>query len=443
MNINPDLWQRPELQKPLADHDFAMIFDYLKVREGISQRQLARLLGRSQSLISEIMSNGRKVQMYAVLEDFAKRLSIPRGAMGLAFFDDLVEPKPTGGEEDEEVERRRLFANGAAAVFGEVVFGPVTDFFLPTKYATSTPSRVGISDVDRVRAVTAFSRWLDGVHGGGSCSEILCSQLAGFDRLLGADIHDKIRRLLFAAVGDAYLVAARAQAELGDLRIVRALLARALELAKVSDRSLLATVLVNVAHVYGRHGDADDGLKFSQFSELAMPNGIPAADAAIHEAWLYAKLGYSDQAAKYMEKARHLHEKHHTDDRVAPWLAGFNAHGPVGLTEACYRELAGYDSAFLDSAVEASIRAMPPKQFDQQSGWSIIPLSRAAELHLKSGEKAEGLRLAEETVTMTDHLWVVGAHTKQILSVDLTQALRSYQDSTASDLAHRLSKLAA
>ncbi len=191
------------------------------------------------------------------------------------------------------MERRQFLTNGAAAVFGGAAFGPVTDFFLPTTYATSTPSRVGISDVERVRAVTAFSRWLDGIHSGGSCSEILCSQLAGFDPLLGADIHDKIRRLLFSAVGDAYLVAARARAELGDLRIARALLARALELAKVSDRSLLATVLVNVAHVYGRHGDADDGLKFSQFSELAMPNGLPAADAAIHEAWLYAKLGHS------------------------------------------------------------------------------------------------------------------------------------------------------
>jgi hypothetical protein len=68
-------------------------------------------------------------------------------------------------------------------------------------------------------------------------------------------------------------------------------LAKGLELAKEAhDWSLLATILVNVAHLYGRHGDADDGLKFSQLSEMAMPDGLSAADAMIHMAWLYGKL---------------------------------------------------------------------------------------------------------------------------------------------------------
>lgn len=55
-------------------------------------------------------------------------------------------------------------------------------------------------------------------------------------------------------------------------------------LVEAHDRSLLATILVNVAHLYGRHGDADDGLKFSQLSEMAMPDGLSAADAMIHMA---------------------------------------------------------------------------------------------------------------------------------------------------------------
>ena len=155
------------------------------------------------------------------------------------------------------MERRRLLANGTAAVFGGAVYGigPVAEFILPIGYHTNTPpSRAGISDVERVRVVTAFSRWLDSHHGGGSCADILRSQLANFDHLLNTIVQDKVRAPLFCAVGDAYLVAARAQAELGgDLRTARALLAKGLELAKeAQDRSLLATILVNVAHLYGQ-----------------------------------------------------------------------------------------------------------------------------------------------------------------------------------------------
>jgi hypothetical protein len=72
-----------------------------------------------------------------------------------------------------------------------------------------------------------------------------------------------------------------------------------------------------------------------------------------------------------------------------------------------------------------------------------VALSRAAELHLKAGERAAGLRLAEQTVRTVGVLRVIGSHTREILTVGLTEALNSYPDSTAADLAHRLDQLAA
>jgi hypothetical protein len=84
--------------------------------------------------------------MYGVLVDFAKRLSIPRGSLGVAYCQDLerVRRGDNGGEEDESVERRRLLANGVAAVFGGAVYGigPVAEFILPIGYRTNAPSRV-------------------------------------------------------------------------------------------------------------------------------------------------------------------------------------------------------------------------------------------------------------------------------------------------------------
>jgi hypothetical protein len=142
-----------------------------------------------------------------------------------------------------------------------------------------------------------------------------------------------------------------------------------------------------------------------------------------------------------MDNARGSYEKYRTDGHAAPWLAGFNTYGPSGLIEAAYRELAGHDSVFMDRAVTASLNAIPA-QPSNQNGWSIVGLSRAAELHLKAGELTEGLRLAEQTVRTVGVLWVVGSHTREILTVGLAGALNSYPDSTAADLAQQLSLLA-
>ncbi|MGH4021445.1 MAG: hypothetical protein ACRDT0_19885 [Pseudonocardiaceae bacterium] len=171
---------------------------------------------------------------------------------------------------------------------------------------------------------------------------------------------DHIRGLLLVALADAYMVAGTSRADTGNVRVARALFARALKLAKEADnRSLIATVLSRQAHIDAREGNVDDALKLVQLAGVAMPDGLPASNAAIHEAWLYAQLGIPDQATKFLKKVRGLYEKHHTDKAVPPWLTGLNVFGPAGLIEATFRELSAHDSAFLDRAVPAALAAIP------------------------------------------------------------------------------------
>ncbi|MGI9063361.1 MAG: hypothetical protein ACR2FQ_06085 [Pseudonocardiaceae bacterium] len=106
MELDPELWELPELRAALVKHDFGMIFAFLTGGlEGagrvLSQRQLAGLLDCSQSQIHEII-HGRDVQMYAVLERYSARLSIPRGYLGIAFTgnpDSNGKPEPEPGRQ--------------------------------------------------------------------------------------------------------------------------------------------------------------------------------------------------------------------------------------------------------------------------------------------------------------------------------------------------------
>lgn len=456
-DLDPELWELPDLQAALVKHDFTTIFSFLTGEaEGsgrvVSQRQLARLLDRSQSEIHEII-HGRQVRMYAVLEHFAARLKIPRGYLGLAFTsnpDSNGKPEPEPGEtathgdgekEDDAMQRRRFVQNAAAASFGSAVLGPVTEFIIPFTYP-EIRSRVGVADVKRVRDLTAFTRWQDARHGEGSCADLLSRELPGIFRLLKANMKDALRVPLLTAIADAYMVAGASRADTGDVRTARAMFARALTLAEeAGGRSLLANVLLRQACVDGRDGHIDDALKLVQFANAAMPHGLSSSEAAGYQAWLYAQLGIPEQATTLLKTARDLYEKHHTDDRLPPWLTDFNSVGPVGMAEGTLRELSAHDSAFLDRAVPASVAAIP--KVSEPRGRVLIATSRAADLHLRAGERARGLQLAEDAVNTAEGLCVVPHHTKQALRTDLTRMLTACRDSTAADLSRRIAVLAA
>ncbi|MDQ3154188.1 MAG: hypothetical protein M3R63_21555 [Actinomycetota bacterium] len=340
------------------------------------------------------------------------------------------------------MERRRFVANGAAAVFGSAVLGPVSEFVIPFT-CPEMRSSVGVDDVRRVRDLTAFARLQDSVHGYGSSADFLGRELPDIYRLLKADMADTVRGPLLTAVADAYMVAGGSRANTGNVRAARAMFARALKLAKEADnRSLMATALLFHARVDGREGNVNDGLKLAELADVAMPHGLPASDTAIHQAWLYAMLGIPDEATKYVNRARDLYEKHHADDRrLPPWLTSFNILGPAALISATFRELSVHEPAFLDRAVPAAMVAIPTSV--QYRSRALIATSRAAELNLRAGERTKGLKLAEDAVTTAEGLSVVGHHIKTVMRTDLTRMLTACRDSTAADLTRRIAVIAA
>ncbi|MGH3997783.1 MAG: helix-turn-helix domain-containing protein, partial [Pseudonocardiaceae bacterium] len=69
----PPWCTRPEARKALAERDIGAVYRLL-YRDGVSQREIARRTGQSQSEVSEIMHRGRQVRDITVLERIADGL---------------------------------------------------------------------------------------------------------------------------------------------------------------------------------------------------------------------------------------------------------------------------------------------------------------------------------------------------------------------------------
>ena len=79
--IDPTLYHRDDMRAVLAAHDIAGLYQLLK-DAGLTQRDIARLTGQSQSEVSEILT-GRRVLSYDLLVRITEGLAIPRELMGL------------------------------------------------------------------------------------------------------------------------------------------------------------------------------------------------------------------------------------------------------------------------------------------------------------------------------------------------------------------------
>jgi len=72
----------------LAQRDVTMVFRYLS-NQGVSQRQVAQMIGRRQSEVAEV-AGGRKVGSYDLLVQICSGLHVQRGWMGLAYDEETA-----------------------------------------------------------------------------------------------------------------------------------------------------------------------------------------------------------------------------------------------------------------------------------------------------------------------------------------------------------------
>ncbi|MBV9011683.1 MAG: helix-turn-helix transcriptional regulator [Pseudonocardiales bacterium] len=158
------LFEGDEMRAVLAARDIGTVYRHLR-RLGVSQRHIAQLTGQSQSEVSEIMVRGRQVSNVWVIERIADGLGVPRAWLGVSYGEEPAEAPPAEEEVDEAVKRRALIATASTAAVGQAVgLGKTVKLALPSRQVL--PSRLGISDVHVLRALTESLRGVARHYGG-------------------------------------------------------------------------------------------------------------------------------------------------------------------------------------------------------------------------------------------------------------------------------------
>ena len=282
--VDPALWRRADMRAALAARDISGVFKLLQ-RMGVSQRHIAALTGQSQSEISEILA-GRQVVSYDVLTRIADGLGIPRGTLGLAYDDEtaallgVAQAATTAVNDPPPDDPAQLVAHLTGLALGSVPTDPHA-WVLPVQPSRAqAPDRIGLSDVDRLAAITEQLRAVDREFGGGACRDPALAQLTWAHQLLKARADQPTSDALHRAVADLHLLAGWASFDLGDLAEARRHFARALEHARFVNGAIYSspnggvwTVLGEIYKAWQESGLDTGELGLPTSDEYRVPDG--------------------------------------------------------------------------------------------------------------------------------------------------------------------------
>ncbi len=337
-------YEHPEARGALAARDVGAVYRLLR-RHGVTQREIARRTGQSQSEVSEIV-RGRRVRDVTVLERICDGLGVPRELMRLAGRagdsaypgEVTVTDLPEGVV--EEMRRRVLLANGGVAIASRPVDKLGELLALPDPAPVPLPARIDGIHIAQVRNLT---RQLGAASNAGTDPVVLSAATAWADKLLGVPGTEPVKRALMVAVAELHMEAGWAGFTAWRYDRMMHHFTTALELAiAAGDAYLQAEALIQAGGAIREFGRPNDGLKMLQCGLVKtwdIPDDEPravvvgsvgraAVEACAREdaATALADLGKLDAAEREMVIARGLWSATRADlygdlDRPAALLA--------------------------------------------------------------------------------------------------------------------------
>ncbi len=402
--VTPQWYERPEARAVLTARDVGGVYRLLQ-RDGVTQREIARLTGQSQSEVSEIL-RGRQVRDVTVLERIVDGLEVPRSFMRLSGGADGAYPgrdAVTGSpEEVERMYRRVLLASAGVAFAGRPVDKLGELLSLPGPAPVPLPSRIDWVHVARVRDLTR-RLGAAGITDYGD-PVVLSFSAAQAERLLGVSGAEPVKRALMVAVAELHMEAGWAGFD--AWRYDRAMhhFRTALELATAAGDAYLQAYALNSAGLAIREfGHPNDGLKMTQFG-LVKAWDIPRdeqravvvgmigkaaveACARADAATALADLGELDAAEREMAKSRGLWSPTRAD--------------PFGDLDRPAARLA-LRRGRLDVAEPFAAVSMRRWEGISQFGHTVSGIVRAT-IYVRAGEPS-GLPLAHSAITAVTKL---------------------------------------
>lgn len=446
-SINPALYDREDVRRVLAVRDIGALYRVLN-GEGVTQRQIAQLTGQAQSEVSEIVK-GRQVLAYDVFVRIARGLRVPRELMGLSYGaasaegEDDAYPGAEGGsdpEGEEEVRRRALIAVTSLAALGRVVtsLGEVAELALPRTGEEPLPSRLSLSHVQAIEAVTDRLRVLARQYGGQA--EVFGAAAKHYTRWMTVPATEPVKARLGCALAELHTEAGWCCYDSGVDGTGH--FTRALALAdEAKDAFGIANAAWHAGAALVRNGHPHDALKAFQFGQCVLegfqpgkstPATVQADDPRVPS--ITARLGVSSAAAYA------LMDHPQKADRALVTVR--ESWQPRDVYERADKDLntarIQVDLGRLDIAEPfAATAARTIGDANRRCGATALIV--LAELHVRSGEP-RGLHLAHHAVTTVTTLDSVQA-CRQL--EPLAAALEARPSSDARDLARMARQVAA
>lgn len=441
----PPWYTRPEARKALTARDIATVYQILH-HGGVSQREIARRTGQSQSEVSEILRGGRQVRDVEVLERIADGLGVPRPFLRLlthAPDETGAYPETEGGldsEGDEAVKRRALIAATSLAALGEVVksMGEVAELALPRSGDEPLPSRLTLSHVHAVEAVTQQLRDVTRQYGGQA--GLFGAAARHYTRWMAVPSTDVVKARLGCALAELHTEAGWACHDAGMEGT--GFFSRALRLAdKAGDAYGIANAAWHAGIAMVRQGHPDGGLKVLQLGQFTLAgfqpgkatpatlrtddSRVPTLTARLNRdcATAYAAMSDVKQAQCWLAKARDGWVPRDGFERAGMDLA-------IALIQIELRRL--------DTAEQLAASAV--RTYGDAHGCSRAMAGLTlAELHVQTGEP-RGLAMANSAIDAVAPLQSVRA--RQRLE-PLIAALEARPSSDHHELARKARKVAA
>lgn len=294
------------LRAALARYDFGVVFAAIRQQTGLSQLQLADLLGLSQSRVSAVERGERRLTHVKLAARLATVLRIPAPLLGF--------PADTYGsvaaEEVSWLERRDFLALVTAATLGSSLHPELARLgaLLPDQVEPVARPRIGAADVDAIETIIDGFRRSAFAHGGGLCRAAAVTQLHQVRRLEDANCSPEIRTRLLVATAQLARTAGWMAYDIDDHDAARRLWTYALDTARRAEDHPRATdqavlILLNMAHQALHLDRAGEALHLVQLASATAANRkYPVS--TITQGYISAVLGWCRAALGEAEPTR-------------------------------------------------------------------------------------------------------------------------------------------
>lgn len=305
------------MRTALSEHDFGVVFAAIRECTGMSQSQLAALVGLSQARVSEVESGTRRLTGAKLVARISTVFAVPAQLLG--FHVDTAEPLAgsLACEEVDWVKRRDFVTLATAAALGSSLHPELERLahVLPGHLDPVTRPRIGDTDIDAIEAISdGFRRW-DLAHGGGLCRSAALSQLHQVAALDNAVCAPKVRARLQLATAELASMAGWLAYDIEDHNSARRLWTFALHTAQRAEDNprstdLMVVVLLDMAHQALHLRRPKDGLAFCRLAAATSTSRrhpvsrITAGYVHTVTAWCWAALGEREPTLGALDDSR-------------------------------------------------------------------------------------------------------------------------------------------